>query len=693
MRRGGRTCDLERNNTMLSFAVTIFLSAFLLFLVQPLIARVILPWFGGSAAVWTTCLMFFQVTLLMGYAYAHATIRFLRPKAQATLHLLLLCASLLALPILPGAGWKPVDGLHPEARIVALLAATIGIPYLLLSTTGPLLQAWFARRHPTESPYRLYALSNAGSLLALIGYPVLIEPVLRLKYQAYAWSAAFLAFVVLCGVLALRMRRLHAEPQAPDASPAGESRPEIWRYLLWVGLAFCPSTLLVAVTSHMTQNIAPIPLLWVAPLALYLLSFILTFESERWYGRRFWFPLFIVSAALMLAFLFPDDTNAPLKAVIPLFTIGFFVCAMMCHGELYRLRPAPSHLTAFYLMVSLGGALGGVFVGLVSPVLFRTYLELPVGLLITVLFITLVIHRDHPSLPGPFGRYIEYTLAGALAAGFVFLLAIEQPRWASGYRLLVRNFYGALRVQDDAETPETEPMRELHHGTINHGTEFLHPGLRRRPTTYYGRGSGVGIALSSMKPLRRIGLVGLGAGTLASYGRPGDFIRFYEINPVVVDIANSQFYYLKECMAKMDVQLGDARLTMERERPQGYDVLAVDAFSGDSIPVHLLTVEAFREYFRHLKPDGLLAVHISNRYLDLGRIVARIARELHKSAVYISNEEDNATGVFSSDWIVLSSIPDAFTAPEWNGTQREAMPDPSADLWTDDYSNLLRILK
>jgi SAM-dependent methyltransferase len=681
---------------MYLFASSIFLSAFLLFLVQPLIAKVILPWFGGSAAVWATCLMFFQLTLLAGYAYAHAVIRFLRPKTQATLHLTLLGLSVLLLPILPGSGWKPMDGLHPGARIVALLAATVGVPYLLLSTTGPLLQAWYARKYPGASPYRLYALSNAGSLIALISYPALIERLLRLRVQAYTWSAAYLVFVALCATVAVVTHR--SASLAPnlefDRTSAEGEQPDWKRRILWIGLAFCPSTLLVAVTTHLTQNISPVPLLWVLPLALYLLSFILTFESDRWYGRAVWFPLFVFAVAFLLAFLFPQNRNVPLKFVIPVFTLSFFVCAMVCHGELYRLRPAPRQLTEFYLMVSVGGALGGVFVGLLSPMLFRYYMELPIGLLAAVVLVGLVLRRSKPALPGPLGRYIEYALLASLAVGLVYLMAWQNPRFLAEYKRAQRNFYGTIRVSDDAETETTESMRELLNGTISHGSEFLRADLHRRPTTYYGPASAVGIALADRPGTsgRRVGVVGLGAGTISAYGRPGDLFRFYEINPMVVDIAKSDFFYLKECPAKWDVVLGDARLSLEREDPEQFDVLAVDAFTGDSIPVHLLTVEAFREYFRHLKPDGILAIHVSNRFLNLDGVVARAAGVLKKNAVLIDGPEDTFMGIFSSDWMVITGDPRVLERPEWNVPQREKAP-PGTELWTDDYSNLVTILK
>lgn len=680
---------------MILFALSIFLSAFLLFLVQPLIARVILPWFGGSAAVWTTCLMFFQVTLLAGYAYAHATIKFLRPKAQAALHWALLAVSLVMLPILPGAAWKPLDGSHPGLRIVALLAGTVGLPYLVLSTTGPLLQAWYARKYPGASPYRLYALSNAGSLIALLSYPVVIEPLSRLRFQAYGWSTGYVLFAILCAVAAWVSREAVSahDPESPVA--AGDGRPGLGIRLLWVGLAFCPSTLLIGITSHLTENVAPVPLLWIVPLALYLISFILTFESDRWYGRRYWFPLFIAAMAVLIAFLFPDSRHAPLKYAIPTFILCFFICAMTCHGELYALRPAPRWLTSFYLMVSLGGALGGVFVGLISPVAFNNYLELPIGLLITAALMGLVLHRAEPSLPGPAARWVEYGLVAALACGLIYLLAWANPHWYSEFLLVKRNFYGVVRVEDNGGDGETEEMRELHHGTISHGTEYKKAEFHRIPTTYYAPTSGIGIALKHEPGTgpRRVAVIGLGAGTISAYGQPGDFYRFYEINPDVVEIARNQFFFLKECPAQYEIAMGDARLSLEREQPQRYDVMAVDAFSGDAIPIHLLTLEAFKEYFRHLAPAGILAVHVSNRFLDLGKVVSRSARELNKAGALIVNDDDGKTGAYSSDWVILVNDPAILQEKRWQvGSDRFPLPQPE-QLWTDDYSNLIRILK
>lgn len=675
---------------MLLYALTIFLSAFLLFLVQPLIARIILPWFGGTAPVWTTCMMFFQAVLLGGYFYSHAVIRRLRPRSQALLHIGLLASSVLLLPILPGSQWKPADSLHPEVRILVLLAATVGIPYLLLSTTGPLIQAWFAREHPGASAYRLYSLSNAGSLIALLGYPLLIEPSLRIATQAWTWSAIYVGFVLLCGATAYRVLRNSAEGPAQPAAQG--PLPALSRMAVWTTLAFCPSALLVGITSHLTQNIAPVPLLWVVPLALYLVSFILTFESERWYSRRVWFPLFIASIGLMTAFFFPDTASLGVRLGVPVFTAAFFCCAMTCHGELYRLRPEPSQLTTFYLMLSFGGALGGLFVGVIAPAVFNNYYEVPVAMLVSVLAVGIVTREGDVALWGPRARAVQYGLLGCAAAGLLYLTAWALPAWGGQYQFLQRNFYGILRIEDTARTEDSPAVRDLFHGTVHHGSEIMEPGRRREPTTYYGHNSGIGVTLLRLAahPLR-VGVIGLGAGTISAYCRPGDVYRFYDINPMVVDLAQHQFFYLQDCPAQHDIVLGDARLSLERAAPENFDVLAVDAFSGSTIPVHLLTVEAFQEFLRHIKPDGILAVHISNRFLNLKRVVSREAGELHLNAILIS-DDGKGDEISYSDWALISRDPNRFTGSDWKVKGREDLGKGDV-LWTDDYSSVLTVLK
>lgn len=680
---------------MYLFAVTIFLSAFLLFLVQPLIARMILPWFGGTAAVWTTCLMFFQTTLLAGYAYANWSIRYLRPRRQALLHLILLAASLLMLPILPRAIWRPSGADQPALRIVLLLAATVGAPYLLLSTTGPLLQAWYARMNSSAMPYRLYALSNAGSLLALLCYPVAVEPTLGSSAQAYGWSAAYLVFVILCGILSWRVGRARHRPAPSEPTPASPAPPFAQR-LLWIVLAALPSLLLLAITNQLLQNIAPIPLLWVAPLSVYLLSLILCFDSDRWYNRKAWLPLFLALTAWMTYELFPNNQNTNVWFLIPLFITGLFVCCMVCHGELALRRPPARWLTSFYLMVSIGGAAGGIFVGLLAPMIFRTLLELRLGLLGSVLLVTALVYgRPGKSwLRKPWWEWLQVTSAAALVLSLVYLVTITQYRWLNQQSLVERNFYGQLLVHDTFVDPEEPAHRDLLHGTIRHGSQYLTPQYRHTPSVYYGPTSGVGRAIAHILesgPVR-VGIIGLGTGTIAAYGRPGDVFRFYEINPLVADIAWAQFSYLHDCPATLAIILGDARRSLELEAPQRYDLIAVDAFSGDAIPIHLLTSEAFQQYFRHLKPGGILAIHISNKYLRLEWVVRTEAEALGKKALAVFDEPEEETSS-SSDWMLVTGDGALFDSPKWKGLGAPTPRPAHFRLWTDDYCNIVSVLK
>ncbi len=582
---------------MLLYAVTIFGSAFLLFQVQPIIAKIILPWFGGSASVWITCLLFFQLVLLLGYFYAHLLIQRLCSKMQTRTHVLLLASSILVLPIFPKDAWKPLGSEDPTFRILGLLGTTVGLPYFVLSTTGPLLQAWYARAGRGAVPYRLFALSNAGSMLGLLSYPVIVEPVLSTRHQAVSWSLMYVGLCVLCATVALRFRsEAPVERVEPQAAPGGNVK------LLWVLLAVCASSLLFAITNHLSQNVAAIPFLWVLPLSLYLLSFILCFEGKGWYRRNPFLYLWVIALGGMSYALSPDSVNASLMVLIPLYSAGLFLCCMVCHGELARLKPHPAHLTSFYLMCSAGGAMGGIFVGLLAPHVFRGYFELPIAMTGCAVLVLVTIHRD-PSSALYKARWRPAWLAlVALTATLIAYLAVEIRKSTLQARVRVRNFYGVLRIID-SETPVLErARRKLVHGTINHGVEFLAPDRRRLPTTYYGPGSGVGLALHEAQQRRglRVGVIGLGAGTIACYGRPGDRYTFYEINPLVIRLAKTEFRFLQDSAAKVDIVLGDARLSLEREPTRAFDVLAVDAFSGDSIPVHLLTQEAFALYFRHL---------------------------------------------------------------------------------------------
>ena len=689
----------------LLYAATIFLSAFLLFQVQPVIAKMILPWFGGSAGVWTVCLLFFQVVLLLGYLYAHLLATY-AGRAQTYVHRTLLVASLFALPIVPNAAWKPQSAGDPSLRILLLLSVTIGLPYLALSTTSPLLQAWYTWTSARDyaGTYRFYALSNAGSLLALVSYPVAVEPGLSLHNQAIFWSVGYIAFVVMCVAAAWHVGSAPASHDETDTTPP----PAASLCILWITLAACSSTLLLAITNHISQNIASVPFLWIVPLSLYLLSFILCFDHPHWYKRGLILRLLGVALGGMAYGLAADFVNAPITVLIPLFCAGLFICCMFCHGELARLKPPAGHLTSFYLSISFGSALGAVFVALVAPRFFRGLWELPIGLGLCALLVLIVLHRDPESLFYR-ARWHPMWLGLVAIACALWTNLIVTPYHADRHlRVMTRNFYGVLRVADHISTlvlqieadpehlfdPPDPRFRELFNGTITHGMQFLGARMRREPTTYYSQHSGVGVAIRAVQaggPVR-IGVIGLGAGTLAAYGRPGDVIHFYDINPLVIQIAKYQFSYLRESQAQIEITAGDARLSLEREQPENFDVLAVDAFSGDSIPVHLLTREAIELYFRHLRRGGVLAIHISNKYVDLEPVVRGAALRLHKEMIVVDNGADDKRGIYASTWVLLTD-PDSVMLPELK-TAGEVLPRTAKPVhWTDDYSSLLRLLK
>ncbi len=684
---------------MLLYALTTLVSAFLLFQVEPIIAKIILPWFGGSAAVWTVCLLFFQLALLGGYLYAHALIRFVKPGMQVFVHASLLVASLLALPIYPGSSWKPLPGQDPTLGILLLLAAKVGAPYFLLSTTGPLLQAWYARTHDGAMPYRLYALSNAGSMAALLSYPFLFEPVFTTHEQAGMWTIGYCAFIAICAATAFfAAKAKDVEAKLPTPLAAEESPSQTagaGRYWMWVALPACASVLLLGITNHLSQNVAAIPFLWVLPLSIYLLTFILCFEGSGWYFRMPYIPVYIVAAGSMVYAIGKDLTgNLAIYVLIPLFCIGLFIGCMVCHGELVRVKPHPSQLTMFYLMISAGGALGGLLVGLAAPKLLNGFYELPLGLVVTSVILILVLKQDK-ELEG-FQNWFSVLPIGAivLTIGLTVYVGLQIHEFVSGARVTVRNFYGGLRVRDTGTAASLDGTRSLTHGTINHGEQFLYPSKRDLPTTYYGPNTGVGVAIREKQKIGavRIGVVGLGTGTVAAYGRWGDYVRYYEINPLVRWIATTQFTFVPDCRAKLDIAMGDARLSLEREQPENFDVLAVDAFSSDSIPVHLLTKEAMQLYFHHLKPDGILAVHISNRYLDLAPPLEGEARALGKTARVVDTEDDDTQDVFGATWVLLISPPYPFSDLEMSSsTALESKK--KVRLWTDDYSNLFQILK
>lgn len=670
------------------YALTIFASAFLLFLVQPIMAKQILPWFGGSAAVWTTCLMFFQLVLLFGYAYADWTIRFLKPRPQVILHTALLLISLVSLPIIAGTGWKPGGDEDPTWLILGLLAATIGLPYFLLSTTGPLLQAWFARSYPeAKNVYRLFALSNGASLIALIAYPFVVEPYVTTHEQSLGWSIGYALFAVLCvtsAVFSMRPSRSNAAMPSGITIADGPA-PRAADYLLWLVLAAMGSFMLIAVTNHITHDIASVPFLWILPLTLYLLSFVLCFEGRNWYQRPIFFgPLLVIVGAMAWA-LHTEGGVMNIKEAIPLFAVGLFVMCMFFHGELAALKPAPRHLTGYYLMISLGGAVGGLIVGFIAPKLFNTYYEFGLGLVFTALLAAYVARRSMVIIP---------VLALAAAGFTTFHVHSYINMLSNDARVMARNFYGTLRVKDFGDEKSATGTRRLMHGVIMHGEQFLAPDKRMLPTTYYGPDSGIGRIIGAKRETSReirVGVVGLGAGTLAVYGRKGDTYRFYEINPQVIDVARTEFSYLGDTPATVETLLGDARLTMEREPAQHYDVLAIDAFSSDSIPTHLMTHQAMGIYLKNMKDDGVIAFHVTNRFLHLAPVVKRIAEENGLHTVLISDDPDDASDFAKTDWVLVSRKP---LTPARIADASEPIGEiPGLRLWTDSFNNLFKILK
>jgi spermidine synthase len=812
---------------MLPYALSIFTGAFLLFQVQPIIGKYILPWFGGGPGVWTTCLLFFQTLLLGGYAYAHLLSTRLAPKRQAIVHIGLLVLSLALLPITPSESWKNFSAADPTWHILLLLTATIGLPYFVLSSTGPLMQHWFSQTNPGVSPYRLYALSNVGSLLALLSYPVFFEVKFPRSTQTALWSGGLVLFVIFCGYCAWRVWRnagdtaaaegvesspadatAIAEPPAatesaePVSRPAGEvplalstsaeteglvpdngggappvappivtpsakaaapadDPPVAIDKLLWMSLPAIASVLLLATTNKLSQEVAVIPFLWVLPLSLYLLSFIISFDHARWYHRGVFMTLLVVATAVVFQLILAGN-DAPMKLQIAGYSTALFIACMVCHGELYRLKPPPRFLTSFYLFIAAGGALGGFLVAIVAPIVFDDYRELQLGLwVLSYLVGVLCLRHQSRTIPLSvaagaalllvalpwFRSYLDdssgfvseltsllrehvWLIIGGLVvfglctfnwrrlrmleqwqprmAGFVMVASVGLGvllvlQWPHRSHVPVlsssRNFYGTLKVYNYHPNDEEDNYRLLLHGATTHGLQFVQPEKSILPTTYYGENSGVGLAIDHLpESPRRVGIVGLGTGSLLAYGRPEDYYRVYEINPEVEELARSYFTYLDIARSKVDVVMGDARLVMERElarkQPQEFDLLALDAFSSDAIPVHLLTREAFAMYLQHLKPGGVLAVHISNRYLNLRPIVERLAEEfgLHMAVIYDDHEPE--WWIYATTWVVLSESKAFLEQPAI--ANRSELPESAAKaapLWTDDYASLFSIMK
>ncbi|HEY1807322.1 MAG TPA: fused MFS/spermidine synthase [Acidobacteriaceae bacterium] len=649
-------------------------------------ARRLLPALGGSSAVWITCLVFFQTVLLLGYIYAHWLGRRTSARRAEALHtaLLAIAATLLLFAAQPNLS-RASD--HPFLAIFQALSLTIGLPFLLLGSTSPLLQLWLARQEGAGVPWRLFALSNAGSLLALLLYPAVIEPHFSLSTQRAAWGIGFGVYAILSALISWRLRG--GVQSASAAASAAESGPKASRRarLLWFLLPAAAAMQLCAVTSHLSQNIAAIPLLWILPLAVYLLTFILAFDASWLYRRWIVVRLLVVFLAALAYMLSRTDVSLPIQIGIGFFLLELFFACLFCHAETFALRPAnPSESTLFYLLIAAGGAAGSIFIGLGCPLLFDANYDVSLAFLATAALALLVTWNSG------WGQRMLWSVSTALLLALAIMLHIVYGR---NTLVAVRNFYGSLRVRQSYLPAQAGTIRTLTHGTIEHGTQWFAPDFRRVPTTYYATDSGVGLALRNCcgdRP-RTIGVVGLGAGTLAAYGKSGDRLRFYEINPAVLPIAQNLFTYIRESGAQISYALGDARLSLSHEPPQHYDVLAIDAFSGDAIPVHLLTTQAMVVYQRQLAPNGILAFHVSNQYLDLVPVVAEIAAAAGMQSRVVDTPSNASRGEYRATWVLVTNNAAFLTQPMIAAMARPIPPRPGLRVWTDDYSSLLPILQ
>ncbi|MFL6414609.1 MAG: spermidine synthase [Bryobacteraceae bacterium] len=668
--------------TVAPYAATIFLSAFLLFTIEPLVAKRILPWFGGSSAVWATCLVFYQAALLLGYWYTRVSTLRLDSLAQCIVHTLLLVLSCLLLPVGPGERWSRSASDHPASSILLMLTVTVGPVLLALTSTSPLLQQWLAQEG-ARAPHRLFALSNLASLCGLLAYPIVVEPRLEISIQAKIWSWAYLVFASLSTWVTWRTWRLRNNTTQNNAAE------RIWilptRRLAWFSLACCSSALLLSVTNHLDENVAAVPLLWVLPLAVYLITFIVAFNRPMRLRRDLLLGLVLFALGILGYASYDVNSVEAIQVSVPVFLGGLFICCFYCHAELARLRPEANELSGFYLMIAAGGATGSILVGVLAPQLFRGIYELPITLVAMPLLTVVSGWGDN--------RWL--LRLGTLAATSCMLAVVANnvKAYHENTLALLRSFYGSLRVVQSPHTGATQ-TRTLFHGIIEHGSQYVQLPLRRHATTYYGPESGIGIVLREcFDGPKRVGVVGLGAGTIAAYGKLGDQFRFYELNPQVIDLANSLFSYLRETPATITIVPGDARLSLVRDNSPPFDVLALDAFSGDAIPVHLLTREAMGLYRRHLKQGGVLAFHVSNDFLDLGPVVKRLADSIHMNAVLARNHANPEEGTLASDWVLVTNNHTVLDNATVKVHSEPLLSRTDLRTWTDGYNNLLEILK
>ena len=671
------------------YGATITLGAFLLFSVEPMAAKQLLPVLGGGSAVWLTCLFFFQAMLLLAYAYVYWLQRVLTVRMGTGLHLVLLVVGVLSLALprdVAGAGATA----NPATAIFVMLLTSIGVPFLLLGTTAPLLQAWFAVSEGRGVPYGFYALSNLSSLLALLAYPAGFEPYVTLHGQRMIWAVGFCLYAALCGVVSWQVRGEGGDVR----EEAGEvEKPARLRRVLWFLLPAVGAAQLCAVTSHLTANVAAIPLLWVVPLAVYLLSFVLAFEFAGLYRRWLLMRLLAVMLASLGYLLSKTGVGLPIQMGVGFFVLELFVACWFLHAELYALRPEGSRAaTAFYLSIAAGGAIGTFFVAVVSPVVFRSNYDVPLAFAFTAVAAAAV------TWSGGWQLRMLWCVGSALA---VVLLVAVHVQYERNSLVRLRNFYGTLRVTETHLPAQAVTSRTLVNGSIRHGMQWFADEFRATPLTYYAEDSGVGMAMrfccrldpQGVRP-RRIGVVGLGAGTVAAYGRAGDVMEFYEINPLVERVAREEFTYMRDARergATVSVVPGDARVSLAGQSPQGFDVLVVDAFSGDAIPVHLLTAEALALYRRQMAPGGVIAFHVSNQYLNLAPVLGRLAKADGMQARLFESVGKESRGEFTATWVLLSERGEFFAIPE---VESAAVAAPAgAAMWTDDYSSLLPLVR
>jgi len=695
-----------------SYPVTIFLSAFLLLQLQPIIGKLILPAFGGGPSVWACCMFFFQFMLLAGYTYAHLLASVKNVRRQRTIHVTLLLASLCFLPLDSNpAGWAAAESTRPVIALLSLLVTRVGLPFFLLSASAPLLQETY-RRQTAAIPYGLYSLSNIGSLMALLTYPFVLEPQLTLGTQLAFWSGGYLLFTFGCAwcvAFVVDTSATSDEPYLREAVSSLEHAepPTVSAALFWLSLSACGSIMLLATTNQMCRDVTSMPFLWIVPLAIYLLSFVICFGRERWYRRKTFLQLLVVGTALAGVAIVEGHALTTVQQ-FSIYAAVLWICCMVCHGELARTKPAPRYLTWFYLLVAAGGAVGGFAVAVAAPLILPDFWEYQIGLVATVLLAFVSALPDFISRP-TLRRVSLVAVSAAAIIALVWSIHVVDAPQANTERIgRSRNFYGVLRVHlVDDSTDTNGPRRELLHGHITHGYQYVDAEKRRWPVSYYGRQSGIGLAIErhprrnsqhpDVTPLR-IGVIGLGCGTLAAYGRPGDSIRFYEIDPEVLRVSEEFFSYRADCQATVDVVLGDASIELARElaagTPQGFDVLAVDAFSSDSIPMHLLTKQAVDLFRKHLRPDGLLCFHISNRYLDLTPVMVGVAEATGCKCAFIYSESDVASGTLPATWAIVTQNAVFLAAPE---VQRHIVPWDSQGrepiVWTNDYGSLWHVLK